>query len=238
MEIALATRNTDKIREIEAILVSLDVVLVPVDRFEHVPEVVEDGETLEENALKKARAVRDATGLCALSDDTGLEVDVLRGAPGIYSSRYAGDNATYEDNVRKLLQAMQGVPLEPREKRSARFRCVAALALTPPVAVRFQEYLQKQSNAESVMMLGGNGAAAARSTGPDALVAEGILEGRIAEARRGTGGFGYDPVFEIGVSGKTLAEVGLEEKNRISHRYRALVEMRELLLRCSLCRER
>jgi XTP/dITP diphosphohydrolase len=238
MKIALATRNADKIREIEAIMASLDLVLVPVDRFEHVPEVVEDGETLEENALKKARAVRDATGLCALSDDTGLAVDALGGAPGVYSSRYAGDDATYEDNVRKLLEDMRGVPLEPGEKRAARFRCVVALALTPAAAATFQKCLEKQSDGGSVMMMGGNGAAATGSASPDALVAEGILEGRIAETSRGTDGFGYDPVFEIGASGKTLAEVGLEEKNRISHRYRALVEMRELLLRSGLCAER
>ena len=224
MEIVLATRNTDKIKEITAIMAPLDLSVVLVERFADVPEVVEGGRTLEENALKKARLVRDATGLCALSDDTGLEVKALDGAPGVYSARYAGEDATYQDNTRKLLETMAGVPLA---RRGARFRCVAALALTPQIAGSLQG-LQDGSNAVNVDSGAGR---------PDTLIGEGILEGRIATTGRGSAGFGYDPVFEL-MSGKTLAEMGLEEKNRVSHRYRALIELRELLLRSRLCTER
>jgi XTP/dITP diphosphohydrolase len=131
MEIVLATRNRDKIREIEAILSPLDIEVLTLDRFDGVPEVVEDGATLEENALKKARTVRDHTGVSALADDTGLEVDALGGAPGVYSSRYAGEEATYDDNNRKLLKELRSVEAP---ERSARFRCVMALALTKEAA--------------------------------------------------------------------------------------------------------
>jgi XTP/dITP diphosphohydrolase len=226
MTIVVATRNPDKVKEIEAILRGLDVSLVTLDRFADVPTVVEDGTTVEENALKKARAVRDATEMCALADDTGLEVDALNGAPGVFSSRYAGEEAGYEANNRKLLQALSGVP---DDERTARFRCVVALALTTNVGGRLYERM-KDAAADEATVLG----AGARSV--DGFVAEGLLEGRITREKRGTSGFGYDPVFEVLGEGKTLAEIGTEGKNRMSHRYRALVEIRELLLRWSLAK--
>ncbi len=221
MTIVVATRNPDKVREIEAILRGTDVSLASLDRFADVPAVVEDGTTLEENALKKARTVRDATGMCALADDTGLEVDALNGAPGIFSSRYAGEEGAYEANNRKLLEALAGVAADGR---TARFRCVMALALTESVGARVFDRMKGA---------GAGDAAVTHSDGRrvDALVAEGILEGRIAHAKRGSGGFGYDPVFEVPGAGMTLAEMGPEGKNRISHRYRALVEIRELVVR-------
>jgi XTP/dITP diphosphohydrolase len=200
MKVVVATQNPDKLREIEAILDDLDVDLVSLADFERIPDVVEDGKTVEENALKKARTIRDATGFCALADDTGLEVDALGGAPGVYSARYAGPDGDYRANNKKLLAEMADVP---DEERTARFRCVMALALTPDVG----------------------------PAGTGAFVAEGILEGRITRENRGAGGFGYDPVFEVPHLGKTLAEVGTEVKNTLSHRYRALVEIREILLR-------
>ena len=126
-KLVLATRNKDKVREIKALLADTDIEIVNLDMFPNVPEVVEDGETLEENAIKKAREVADFTGLPAVSDDTGLEVDYLGGKPGVYSSRFSGENATYADNVAKLLQELQGVP---EARRTARFRCVAALVDT------------------------------------------------------------------------------------------------------------
>jgi XTP/dITP diphosphohydrolase len=104
MRIVLATRNTDKIKEIEAIMASVDVELVRPDSIPGMSEIVEDGLTLEENALKKARGTRQVAGICALADDTGLEVEALGGAPGVCSSRYAGDDASYDDNNRKLLR--------------------------------------------------------------------------------------------------------------------------------------
>jgi XTP/dITP diphosphohydrolase len=218
VKIILATNNRDKIKEIEAIMAPLDVELVHPDSIGGIPEVVEDGDTLEENALKKARGIREYTGLCALADDTGLEVDALDGAPGIYSSRYAGENVTYDDNNRKLLRELEGVP---EDRRRARFRCVMALALVNSVADLLYSRMNEQ---------GGKTATDDRGR-IDALVTEGILEGRITDRKRGTSGFGFDPVFEVPKMGMTLAEMGPDTKNRISHRYRALVEMREMLRR-------
>lgn len=226
LEIVFATRNRDKIKEIEAIMGGLDVSFIGLDRFDGAPDVVEDGETLEENALKKSREIRDFTGMCALADDTGLEVDALDGAPGVYSARYAGEGVDYQTNNKKLLRELSDVE---DEKRTARFRCVMALALSDDVAVELEKRMKTTG--------GGNGGAR-RSTAKrlDAIVAEGILDGRITRESRGTSGFGYDPVFEVPHLGQTLAEMGPEAKNRMSHRYRALVEVRELLLRWGLVR--
>jgi XTP/dITP diphosphohydrolase len=172
--------NPDKLRELQALfgdaltLVSLRD--VPGARA---PE--ETGVTLVENARLKAHAALRLTGLPALADDTGLEVDALGGRPGVLAARYAGPNATYADNVALLLRELEGVPAE---RRDARFRSVCV------------------------------------ATFPDGreLVGEGVLEGRIAERARGENGFGYDPVFELPVLGRTLAELSGDEKNRVSHR--------------------
>jgi XTP/dITP diphosphohydrolase len=214
----------DKVREIGSIMGGLDVSFVGLGRFENAPTVIEDGRTLEENALKKARTIRDFTGMCALADDTGLEVDALDGAPGVFASRYAGENVSYDDNNQKLLRELSGVE---NDRRTARFRTVMALALTPEVA-SIVEARWKSGGA-------GNGAfVTPDGRRLDALVTEGILDGRITKEKRGKSGFGYDPVFELPGTGKTLAEIGLEAKNKVSHRYRALVELRELLLRWEL----
>ena len=122
--IVVATRNPHKVEEIRAMLAGLPVTVRDLRDFPDCPDVVEDGDTLEANALKKARAAYRCTGLPVIADDTGLEVYYLLGAPGVYSARYAGENATYEDNNRKLLREMTQVPAR---KRQARFRCVIAL---------------------------------------------------------------------------------------------------------------
>ena len=184
----LATANPDKAVEIGAIL-GEGVELVP--RPASVPEVEETGETLEENARLKARALVDATGMPALADDTGLEVDALGGRPGVHSSRFAGEGATYADNVAKLLEELQGVG-----ERSARFRTVA-VALWPD--------------------------------GRE-VVAEGRVEGRIADAGRGDNGFGYDPLFVPEGETRSFAEMGAVEKNALSHRGRAFRALAERLL--------
>jgi XTP/dITP diphosphohydrolase len=124
LQLVLATRNPDKVKEITFILKEINIEILDLNRFPNCPDVVEDGETLRDNALKKAREVFHHTKILTLADDTGLEVDYLLGAPGVYSSRYAGENATYADNVKKLLKALHAVP--PR-KRGARFKCVMAL---------------------------------------------------------------------------------------------------------------
>jgi len=124
-ELVLATRNRHKGEELAALLSDLGIGIRTLDEFPEVPEVIEDGETCEANAIKKARAVSKATGLMAVADDTGLEVDALGGRPGVYAARYAGEHATYEENWRKLLQELSGVP---RNRRTARFMTVAAMA--------------------------------------------------------------------------------------------------------------
>jgi XTP/dITP diphosphohydrolase len=191
-ELVLATRNRHKGEELVALLGDLGITIRTLDEFPDVPEVVEDGDTCEANAVKKARAIADFTGLPAVADDTGLEVDALGGRPGVYAARYAGENATYEDNCRKLLRELMGVP---REQRTAHFLTVAAIAL-PSDGTR---------------------------------VAQGTLDGVIAEEASGTLGFGYDPVFLIPELGKTLAQLSADQKNTISHRAKAFAKMREIL---------
>jgi XTP/dITP diphosphohydrolase len=187
MRLVLASANPDKAREIAALLEGFDVVPRPAE----VPDVEETGTTLLENARLKAQALVDATGEAAVADDTGLEVAALDGAPGVYSARYAGEGATYADNVAKLLDALAG-----RSDRRARFRTVAV--------ARFPD-------------------------GREA-VAEGVVQGTIAEAARGDGGFGYDPVFvpDDG-DGRSYAELSADEKNAVSHRGRAFRALAESL---------
>ena len=191
-ELVLATRNHDKVIELVALLGDLGIKIRTLDEFPDAPDVVEDGDTCEANAVKKARAIAESTGLPAVADDTGLEVDALGGRPGVYAARYAGEDATYEDNCRKLLRELTGVP---REQRTARFLTVAAIAL-PSDGIR---------------------------------VAQGTLEGVIAEEASGTLGFGYDPVFLIPKLGKTLAQLSADQKNTISHRAKAFAKVREML---------
>ncbi len=170
----------------------LPVEIRTVDDFEDFPDIEETGETLEENAILKARGIAEFTGLAALADDSGLEVDFLGGKPGVYSSRYAGPGCTYADNNRKLLEELKSVP---DNKRGARFRTVIAVAWD-------------KDNVET---------------------ADGTVEGIITSKRIGDNGFGYDPVFFYEPAGMTFAEMTLDEKNRISHRGKALRKARDLL---------
>jgi XTP/dITP diphosphohydrolase len=185
--VVVASKNPDKIAEIEAVLASLEPPIVVIPG--HVWEDVEETEdTLEGNALLKARAVVAATGHAAVADDTGLEVDALSGAPGVHTARYAGESATYADNVAKLL-----ADLGDADRRTARFR--TAVAVVTPAG--------------------------------EELVVEGVLEGTITLERRGDGGFGYDPIFDV--DGRTLAEISPAEKNSISHRALALIALADAL---------
>ena len=184
MRFVLATFNRDKARELEALLALPGLELVSLAEWREAVAPIEDGATLLDNARIKARSALALTGLPAIADDTGLAVDVLRGAPGVHTARFAGPAASYEDNMMHLLRALEQVPAGAR---SARFQtcCVAAF--------------------------------------PDGreVVANGQLEGRIAIERRGSGGFGYDPVFEL-PDGRMLAELNHDEKNAISHRGQAV----------------
>ncbi|MDH4088378.1 MAG: XTP/dITP diphosphatase [Nitrospira sp.] len=125
-EILLATRNSDKVRELAALLGDLGIRIRTLADFPTAPEVEEDGGTCEANARKKAREIAAVTGLLSVADDTGLEVDALGGRPGVFAARYAGEGATYEDNCRKLIKELDGVP---QARRTARFVTVAALAM-------------------------------------------------------------------------------------------------------------
>lgn len=125
MKIVLATRNLHKVREIQEIFSGLPVTFISVSEFKNAPEVVEDGMSFEENAIKKALAISQFTNQFALADDSGIEVDFLNAKPGIHSARFAGDTATDDENNKKLLQLLENIPWN---KRSARYRCVMALA--------------------------------------------------------------------------------------------------------------
>ena len=190
----LATANPDKAAEIERILVDAGAPVALVPRPDGVPDVEETGITLEDNARLKAVALVEATGLPAIADDTGLEVDALGGAPGVFSARFAGPDATYADNCAHLLARLAPVPAD---RRTARFVTVAI----------------------------------ARWPDGREVAAFGEVAGRITEAPRGEGGFGYDPVFAADdADGATFAELTAAEKHAISHRGRAFRTLAEGLL--------
>lgn len=193
--IVIASRNRGKIGEITAILSGAGVELSSLDAFPPYPEPEETGTTFTENAMIKARAAFEATGLPSLADDSGIVVDALGGEPGVRSARYGGEGLTDAGRCEALLKAMEKVPAG---ERTARFMCVMVLFPAPRDPLK-------------------------------AFVTEGILEGTIAFEPSGENGFGYDPVFFVPEKGKTVAMMSGGEKNAISHRYRALVEMKGLL---------
>jgi XTP/dITP diphosphohydrolase len=177
-QLVFATRNRGKLVELRELLPGIDVIsAADLDA----PDVIEDADTFIGNATKKAREISELSGLPALADDSGLEVDALGGAPGVYSARYAGEPCNDAANNSKLLAALAGVP---RERRTARFRAVLALA--------------------------------------DVRGPHGACEGVILDAPRGTGGFGYDPLFFAPELGMTFAEAGVGPKGQLSHRARAM----------------
>ncbi len=192
MRLVFATHNKGKLREASQILGSGYELLSPSD-IGISSEAEETASTLEGNSLLKAEYIYErADGLVCFADDSGLEVDALGGAPGVYTARYAGPDCSFEDNINKLLRELSGVPME---RRTARFKCVVTLISHARVQVF-----------------------------------TGCMEGRIALQRKGTEGFGYDPVFiPAAFPSKTLAEVGEEIKNTFSHRFQALDSMRRVL---------
>lgn len=187
--IVLASGNAGKLREFTALLSGTDFIVASQSEY-GVTEAEETGLTFVENAIIKARNAARHTGLPAIADDSGLEVDALDGAPGIYSSRYAGPGGDSGPNVRKLLDALAGVP---GHERSARFRCVIV-------------HLRHAAD-------------------PTPLICQGTWEGRILDEPRGSGGFGYDPVFLVPGYDCSAAELAPETKNRLSHRGQALAAL-------------
>lgn len=185
--IAIATTNKGKLREFKDLLKDLDIEVKSLADFGPIPEAIEDGETFDDNAYKKALHTAKILGIPAIADDSGLVVEALNGEPGVYSARYAGENATDAENLEKLLDRLKGV-----KNRKASFQCVLSIAVP---------------------------------TGP-ALTYEAKCDGVIIDEKRGENGFGYDPVFYFEEYGKTFAEMTMEEKAKVSHRGKALAEVK------------
>jgi len=197
--VVMASSNPGKLREINQILGGLGMEVVPQSEFD-VPDADETGLSFVENAILKARHAAQLTGLPAIADDSGLEVDALNGAPGIYSARYSsrsggtGEGTTDEKNLRKLLQDLKDIP---EAERTARFQCLMVF----------------MSHAED----------------PTPLICQGTWEGRILFEPQGEGGFGYDPIFYVPSENCASAELAPEVKNRLSHRGQALTKLVEAL---------
>ncbi|RUO28988.1 non-canonical purine NTP pyrophosphatase, RdgB/HAM1 family [Aliidiomarina sedimenti] len=191
--IVLATSNKGKVKELDALLAPMGWQVRPQSEW-NFSDVEETGLTFVENAILKARHACEQTGLPALADDSGLAVDALGGAPGIYSARFAGVGASDTDNVSKLLEQLDGVALHAR---TARFIC----------ALVFMQH----------------------ANDPTPIICQGEWEGRILDTPAGDGGFGYDPVFFVAEKGCSAAELSPEDKRMLSHRGKALAQLRRLL---------
>jgi len=192
-ELVVASGNRDKAAEVAKLLADTSWRIRTLADYPPIEAPVEDGETFEENALLKARYYAAAVGAPCVADDSGLEVDALNGAPGVFSARYAGEGCSYADNNAKLLRELAAH--SGKASRQARFRCCAA-------------YVDPDGTE---------------------LVAEGAVEGHIAAEPRGANGFGYDPVFIPEGFDATFGELPPETKHAISHRGRALQQLRDLL---------
>ncbi|WP_317367601.1 XTP/dITP diphosphatase [uncultured Tyzzerella sp.] len=190
-EIIFATKNKGKIKEIQAILGG-DYIVKSMEEAGIDIDILEDGKTFEENAIKKAVEIMNFSNKIVLADDSGLEIDYLNGEPGVYSARYMGEDTPYEIKNNKILEMLKDVE---EEKRGARFVSVIALAMpnNEPITTR------------------------------------GAVEGIIGYEIKGANGFGYDPIFYIPELKCTSAELSLEEKNKISHRGKALQQMKKIL---------
>ncbi|HHW57272.1 MAG TPA: XTP/dITP diphosphatase [Clostridia bacterium] len=192
MKVVIATNNYHKVKEIKNFFKGYPIEIYSMIDLGIREEISETASTIEENAFIKAHFLKDKVDGIIIADDTGLFVEYLNGEPGVYSARFAGENATYEENNEKLLKLLKGVPYE---KRKAYFKTVIAVI-----------------------------------DGEKEVLLEGVLEGHILEYPKGKNGFGYDPIFYVDDIGKTLAELTLEEKNKISHRAQALGKLKNYLL--------
>ena len=188
-KIVLATGNQGKVKELANLLADHNIDIVPQSQFD-VPEVAETGTTFVENAIIKARHAAKITGLPAIADDSGLEVDVLNGAPGVISARYAGEDATDATNNAKLLAELDGVEAE---KRTGRFHCVLV-------------YMRHADD-------------------PTPIICHGVWEGSMLTAPQGEQGFGYDPLFWVESHQCSSAQLPRDEKNKLSHRGKALKQL-------------
>ena len=194
MDVVLATRNQDKLKEIKTLLKGLPVKVTSLNNFKGASKVRENGKTLEANAKKKAVQTSRFLKRLVVADDSGLEIDAFGGKPGVYSARFSGKGATYKSNNAKVLRLLG--KLSPG-KRKATFRCVMAVA----------------------------------DNGRVVGIAEGRCSGKIIFKPRGRAGFGYDPIFIPDGYKKTFAEMGFRQKNRISHRSKALIRTKAIIKR-------
>ena len=209
-QLLIATNNQGKIKELHELLDDMGIELLTPSQIGLDLDVIEDGQTYAENATKKALAFALASGLISLADDSGLEVDALDGEPGLYSARYGSpDGNKLSDGERRkyLISKLQGKP----RPWTARFR--ATVAIATPVNVTLSKAKSLISHKENVHLV------------------EGICEGEIIPEERGAGGFGYDPIFLLPEFGKTMAELPMNEKNRLSHRARAVMKAKEMLVK-------
>lgn len=191
--LVLATANRAKARELRALLGGIPYRVLDLTDFPSLTLPPEGQESYATNALLKARAVAAATGMLALADDSGIEVDALGGRPGVLSARYGGEGLSDEERCLEMLRELRGVP---PERRTARYRCVVALSA---------------------------------SEGRE-VTTDGVVDGMLLDAPRGSGGFGYDPLFYYPALGATFAEISPEAKHAVSHRGRAMAEARRVLL--------
>ena len=191
-KIIFATGNQNKMKEIREILADMDVEVVSMKEAGIPADIVEDGNSFEENAEIKAKTICEMTGEITLADDSGLEIDYLNKEPGIYSARYMGEDTSYRIKNGNLIQRLEGVP---DEKRTARFVCAVAAAFPDGTVKTVRE----------------------------------TMEGRIGYEEKGENGFGYDPIFYLPEYGCPSAELSMEEKNKISHRGKALRAIRDVL---------
>lgn len=210
----VASRNVDKLGELETLLAALPLDVIGGEDA-GVPPVEETGQTYLDNALLKAAAGFERAGGISLGDDSGLLVDALDGAPGVYSARFAGEGVTYADNNRHLIAQLRGVP---DEDRSAAFVCTLAL-LVPAALVRTLEHGKDWGQVDHPEV----------PSGAALFAMEGRVEGRITTAPSGEAGFGYDPLFFYPPLGRTFAELTAEEKNAISHRGQAFASLARCL---------
>ena len=212
----IATNNKGKIQELHELLDDLGIELVTPSHINLDLDVTEDGQTYAENASKKAIAFAQASGLISLADDSGLEVDALNGAPGLYSARYgSGNGEKLSDAGRRafLIQNLQGKP----HPWTARFHATIAIAFPASLGSQAASRLELQEQTLT------------STRGPALQMFEGWCEGEIIAEERGAGGFGYDPIFFLPELGKTMAELTMDEKNRLSHRARAVIKAKPTL---------
>lgn len=192
IDLLFASGNQGKLREVRKIFEGTKFNIRSLSEFENVPDIIEDGDTFEVNAFIKANTIYKLFGIPTIADDSGLAVDALSGEPGVHSARYAGENCTYEDNNKKLLEELSSV----HAHHSAKFICCAV----------YIDDINKKA-------------------------VEGILKGEIISEFKGQNGFGYDPLFLPEGYDKTLAEMTIDEKNKMSHRSKAFNNLKDEIIK-------